>query len=231
MGRPRGVRAAMKSGWQHDMVTLNSWRMSKNLDPRIDAYIAKSASFARPILKHLRALVHQACPDATETMKWSCPHFEHGGKLMCHMAAFKAHCAFGFWHAGMEKVTGELGAKRDDAMGTFGRITSLEDLPEDKVIVRFVREAAKLNESGSVGRPRLPLSSAKELVVPEDLAGALRKNKAAAKAFAEFRPSHRKEYIEWINEAKRPETREQRLATTLKWLAEGKPRHWKYINC
>src|SRR5688572_26681799 len=163
--------------------------MSKDLDPRIDAYIAKSAPFARPILKHLRALVHRACPDGTETMKWSSPHFQYAGKLMRHMAAFKAHCAFGLWHAGTENITTELGARRDEAMGAFGRITSLEDLPDDKEIVRFVREAAKLNESGAVGRSRTPSSSAKELALPEDLAAALKENKAAAKTFAEFRPS------------------------------------------
>jgi uncharacterized protein YdeI (YjbR/CyaY-like superfamily) len=163
-------------------------------------------------------------------MKWSSPFFEYGG-VLCHMAAFKEHCAFGFWHQGMEKVTAELGASRDQAMGTFGRITSLKDLPDDKTIIRFIREATKLNESGEPARPRAGAGEKKELEVPADLVAALRKNKPAAKTFAEFRPSHRKEYIEWITEAKRPETRKQRLASTVKWLAEGKPRNWKYLNC
>ena len=204
--------------------------MSKNLDPRIDAYIAKAAPFAQPILRHLRALVHRGCPAAIETVKWSMPHFEHAGAILGGMAAFKAHCTFGFWHVGMEKIIGKLGA--DDAMGSFGRITSLADLPDDATMIRFVQEAAKLNESGAPGRPR-PAAHApkKELPVPTDLAAALKKNKTAAKRFADFRPSHRKEYIEWIVEAKRGETRQKRIETTIAQLVEGKSRHWKYQDC
>jgi uncharacterized protein YdeI (YjbR/CyaY-like superfamily) len=205
--------------------------MSKDLDPRIDAYIAKSAPFARPILKHLRTLVHTTCPEVTETIKWSSPFFEDAGGVLCHMAAFKEHCAFGFWHQGMEKVTAELGARRDEAMGTFGRVTSLHDLPGDRTIIRFLSAAVRLNASGKPARPRAGDDEKKELEVPADLVAALKKNKPAAKAFAEFRPGHRKEYIKWITEAKRLETRKQRLATTLEWLAEGKPRNWKYFNC
>jgi uncharacterized protein YdeI (YjbR/CyaY-like superfamily) len=205
--------------------------MSRNLDPRIDAYIAKSAPFARPILKHLRAVVHRGCPAATETMKWSMPHFEHAGHILCGMAAFKAHCTFHFWHQGMEAVVAGSGAKRNEAMGNFGRITRLKDLPDDNTLLGFVREAAKLNESGVPGRPRAASNGAKELAVPADLAAALKKNKAAAKSFADFSPSHRKEYITWLTEAKRDETRQKRLASTIEWLAEGKPRHWKYIDC
>jgi uncharacterized protein YdeI (YjbR/CyaY-like superfamily) len=212
-------------------MTFNSSRMSRNLDPRIDAYIAKSAPFAQPILKHLRALVHRGCPDVIETMKWSCPHFEYAGKLLCHMAAFKEHCGFGFWHQAMEKITAELGPVREEAMGLFGRITRLEDLPKDEVLLRFVSQAAKLNETGVPGRPRPKSSGGNEPALPPDLAAALKKSKSAAKAFAEFRPSYRKEYINWITDAKRPETRKQRLATTVEWVAEGKPRNWKYINC
>jgi uncharacterized protein YdeI (YjbR/CyaY-like superfamily) len=205
--------------------------MSQSQDPRIDAYIAKAALFAQPILKHLRALVHKGCPPATETMKWSAPHFEHAGGILCSMAAFKAHCAFGFWHQGMKKVLGAHGARSETAMGSFGRITSLADLPSDKTMVGFIQQAAKLNESGAPGRPRGARGPSQELPVPAELAAALKKNKAAARTFAGFRPSHRKEYIEWITEAKRDETRQQRLDTTLEWLAEGKPRHWKYENC
>jgi uncharacterized protein YdeI (YjbR/CyaY-like superfamily) len=205
--------------------------MSKDLDDRIDVYIADAAPFARPILAHLRALVHQACPNASETLKWGAPHFQHAGKLMCHVAAFKAHCAFGFWHQGMEKLTSELGDIRDAAMGSFGRITSLKDLPDDKLILRFVRAAEKLNESGAPGRPRSNSAVTKQPPVPADLAAALEKNRAAAKTFAEFRLSYRKEYIEWITESKRVETREKRLATALEWLVEDKPRNWKYLNC
>lgn len=206
--------------------------MSRPLDPRIDAYIAKSADFAQPILRRLRAWVHEGCPEVTETIKWSAPHFEYGGGILGGMMAFKAHCAFGFWHQGMAKVLGRHGAKSDTAMGSFGRITSVDDLPAEKTFVTFVRKAAKLNESGAPARPRpTPNRTKKELSVPADLAAALQKNKAAAKTFAAFAPSHQKEYIEWVTEAKREETRQKRLATTIAWLTEGKSRNWKYINC
>ena len=204
--------------------------MSTSREPRIDAYIADAAPFAQPILKHLRELVHKGCPDVVETMKWSMPYFEHAGALMCSMAAFKAHAVFGFWHQGMEKLVGKLG--ESGAMGSFGRITSLADLPPDKKMIELVREAAKLNESGAPGRPR-PAAGApsKELLVPDDLAAALKRNKTAAKTFENFRPSHRKEYIEWIVEAKREETRQKRIEMTISQLEEGKSRHWKYQNC
>lgn len=196
-------------------------------DPRIDAYISKSAAFAQPILKHLRALVHRACPEAEETMKWSMPHFTHGGKILCGMASFKAHCTFGFWHQGMQKVLGR--ERGEEAMGSLGRITTLDDLPDDRRMLGYLKHAAELNESDA---PALaPRKARAELPVPADLAAALKKNKTAAKTFENFRPSHRREYIEWITDAKREETRQKRLETTLEWLADGKSRHWKYQNC
>lgn len=204
--------------------------MKSSRDPRIDAYIAKSAPFAQPILRHLREIVHRGCPDVEESIKWGMPSFGHGGKILCHMAAFKAHCAFGFWHQGMEAVVTSAKAAAEPAMGGFGRITALGDLPDERTLVSYVKHAAKLNESGEPGRAR-PATKAKELAVPADLAAALKKNKAAAKTFAEFSPSHRKEYIEWIMEAKREETRQKRLTTTLEWLVAGKSRHWKYERC
>ena len=206
--------------------------MSSARDPRIDASIASAAPFAQPILKHLRKLVHEADPDAVETIKWSMPCFEHAGRLMCSMAAFKAHCSFGFWHKGMEKSVSAVTKSDAPAMGSFGRLTSMKDLPPDRVMIRLIREAVALNESGTSGRPR-PVSTAPktELAVPADLAAALKRNKAAAKTFENFSPSHRKEYIQWITEAKRDETREKRLITAIEWMAEGKPRNWKYMNC
>ena len=197
-------------------------------DPRVDAYIAEAAPFAQPVLKHLRALVHKACPTVVEDMKWSMPFFLHEGKNVCHFAAFKAHCAFGFWHKGMEKELGAL-AKGDEAMGLLGRVTSLADLPGDATLVRFIKRAVELGGSDVPARPAG--QPRKELAAPADLLAALKKNKAAAAAFAKFAPSHRREYIEWITEAKRDETRQKRLATTLEWLAEGKKRNWKYENC
>jgi uncharacterized protein YdeI (YjbR/CyaY-like superfamily) len=207
--------------------------MSASLDPRIDAYIEKAADFAQPILRHLRKCVHRGCPEATETIKWSMPHFEYAGSILCGFAAFKAHCTFGFWHQGMNEVLGVHGSKSDAAMGSFGRIAKIEDLPDEKTLIGFVKAAAKLNESGAPSRPRPAATKGtkKELAVPSDLAAALKKNRKAATMFADFSPSHRKEYIEWITEAKREETRSKRLATTLEWLSEGKSRNWKYVNC
>jgi uncharacterized protein YdeI (YjbR/CyaY-like superfamily) len=203
----------------------------KNSDPRVDAYIAKSAEFARPILKHLRKLVHEACPDAEETLKWSMPAFLHGGKIMAGMAAFKGHCTFGFWHKDMVAVLGPDGDKESTAMGSLGRIANLEDLPSDRAMLRYIRKAVALNESNVPARPRPVKRLAAPLAVPEDLAAALKKDRAAAATFEKFSPSHRKEYIEWITEARRDETRQKRLATTIEWLAEGKSRNWKYENC
>ena len=205
--------------------------MTKRTDPRIDAYIAKSADFAKPVLRHLRKLMHEGCPEAEETLKWSSPAFLHRGKIICGMAAFKAHCTFGFWHKGMEEVLGKDGAKADTAMGSFGRITSLDGLPSKRKLLGYIRKAAKLNESDVPGRPRPVGRPATPLPVPADLAAALKKNKPAAAVFERFSPGHRKEYIEWITEAKRDDTRAKRLATTLEWLAEGKFRNWKYEKC
>lgn len=199
-------------------------------DPRIDAYIEKSADFAKPILNHLRALVHKACPDVQETMKWSFPHFEYKG-ILCSMASFKQHCTFGFWKGAIMKDAGKLlDAVGETAMGHFGRITSLKDLPPDKTILAYIREAMELNELG------VPLPStrkdgkktSKEVIVPDEILKALKKNKAALKTFETFPPSHKREYIEWITEAKTEPTREKRIAQMLEWLAEGKSRNWKY---
>jgi hypothetical protein len=190
-------------------------------DPRIDAYIAKSAKFAQPILRRLRALVHAGCPDVVETVKWGMPHFDYEG-VLCGMAAFKEHCAFGFWNRAL-KIPGKGGA-----MGQFGCIKSLSDLPGDKVIVGYVREAARLNETGEkVGPIRRKL---KPLPVPAELRAALKENPAALARFESFSPSHRREYNEWIGEAKTDQTRRNRTETAIAWIAEGKSRNWKYMR-
>ncbi len=203
----------------------------KSSDPRIDAYVAKAADFAKPVLRHLRELVHEACPDVEETLKWSSPSFMYRGKILCGMAAFKEHCTFGFWHKGMEAVLEKDGAKGDQAWGSLGRLTSLADLPSDRAMLNYVRAAARLNESDAPARPRPVRKPAAPLRVPAELAAALKKNKAAAATFGRLRPGHRREYVEWITEAKRDETRQKRVATALEWLAEGKSRSWKYENC
>ena len=197
-------------------------------DQRIDTYIAKAAPFARPILRHLRQLVHQACPAAEEAMKWGSPFFLYRGKILCFTAAFKAHAAFGFWGAGMKKVIAADGHAKD-GRGLMGRITRLQDLPSDKVLLHYIKTAMKLHDSGLSARIKSKPKPA--LPVPADLAVALKKSKQAAAAWADLSPSCRREYIEWLIEAKREETRVKRLATTLEWLAEGRHRNWKYENC
>jgi uncharacterized protein YdeI (YjbR/CyaY-like superfamily) len=193
-------------------------------DPRVDAYIEKSAEFARPILSHLREVVHAACPQAEETIKWGFPHFTYQGTL-CSMASFKSHCAFGFWKG--EAVVG-TGAAAEKAMGQFGRITSLADLPPRKTLAAYVKKAKALNEAEGPGRPGPKRKERGEVEIPDDLRAALRTDRKARATFEAFPPSHRREYVEWITEAMRPETRAKRLATTLEWLAEGKGRNWKY---
>ena len=196
-------------------------------DPRIDAYIERQADFARPILEHLRAAVHSACPEAEETMKWSMPHFTYKGQILAGMAAFKAHATFGFWRG--KEVLGETGAERD-AMGQFGRLTSLDDLPPADVLESLIRKAAAVAESGP--KPRPPAKHPKPPVeTPDDLSAALDENAAARATFEAFPQSCRREYVEWVVEAKRPETRAKRIAQAVEWMAEGKRRNWKYENC
>ena len=194
-------------------------------DPRIDAYIAKSADFARPILRHLRKVVHAGCPEVTETMKWSMPHFDYKG-MMCGMAAFKEHCAFGFWKESLV-LNGEKKEEKG-GMGSFGCIKSLEDLPSEKTLIGYVRKAAALNDAGIKTPGRAQPKKREAIPVPDYFAAALKKNARARKTFEAFSPSHRREYLEWITEAKREETRHERMATSLKWLADGKARNWKY---
>ncbi len=199
-------------------------------DDRIDAYIARSAEFAQPILTHLRAIVHEACPDVEETMKWSFPHFQYQG-MMCSMAAFKEHCAFNFWKSSLIVEWG--GEPVEKAMGQFGRVTRVADLPSRKVLISYVKQAMKLNEEGvkSPTRTKPRDKAPREVMVPEDLAAALAASSAAQASFEKFSPSHRREYIEWITEAKTEATRTRRIAQAVEWMAEGKPRNWKYMNC
>ena len=194
-------------------------------DARVDAYIARSAEFARPILSHLREIVHSACPDVEETLKWNAPHFMYRG-MLAGMSAFKAHCAFGFWKGSL--VTGGDGGLESRAMGQFGRITSLDDLPATRLIAGYVKQAMKLNEEG-IRAPRSRKTPKPDPEMPAELAAALRKNAKARATFEAFSPSHRREYVEWIAEAKGEETRQRRLASAIEWMAEGKARNWKYM--
>jgi uncharacterized protein YdeI (YjbR/CyaY-like superfamily) len=199
------------------------------MNNEIDLYIHNSAPFARPVLNHLRALVHQACPEVEEMLKWGFPHFDYKG-VYISMAAFKEHCAFNFWKASlMADPQHLLGDKEEKAMGHFGRIRSLADLPSDEILLQYLLEARRLNDEG-VKRPVVKPTDAEKqsLTIPDDLLAELKMNKTAMANFEKFPYSHKKEYISWINEAKTAPTREKRIATTVEWTAEGKARNWRY---
>jgi uncharacterized protein YdeI (YjbR/CyaY-like superfamily) len=193
-------------------------------DPRIDAYIAKSAPFARPILQHLRKVVHSGCPGVEETLKWSMPAFMYKGPLV-GIAAFKQHCTLGFWKHSLLDAQG-LSKSDEKAMGQFGRITSMDDLPSEKALCRLVERAASLNDQGiKVARVK---KAPKKLEAPAYFMTALRGNKKALATFQDSSPSFRNEYVEWVTEAKTEPTRKKRLETAVEWIAEGKGRNWKY---
>lgn len=198
-------------------------------DNRVDQYIAKSPDYAKPILMHIRDLVHKTCPDIQETIKWGMPSFDYKGPFFS-MAAFKNHAVFGFWKAALMKDPVLMqNAKSESAMGHSGKLTSLKDLPSDKKMIAYLKEAMKLNDDGIKLPPRKPTVK-KDIVVPDYMAKALGKNKKAQTTFDIFSPSHKREYIEWITEAKTEETRDKRIATMLEWLEEGKSRNWKYMR-
>jgi uncharacterized protein YdeI (YjbR/CyaY-like superfamily) len=195
-------------------------------DPRIDAYIARQADFARPILQHLRRVVHAAVPEVEEDIKWSMPAFLLNGRPLANMAAFKAHASFGLWQA--SAVLGDTGSARE-AMGQFGRLADVADLPPEEALTAILRRAAEVAREGPKPRPKKPPKP--ELPTPDDLRDALAATPSAAATFDAFPPGCRREYVEWVTEAKRPETRAKRIAQTIEWVAEGKKRNWKYENC
>lgn len=192
-------------------------------DPRVDAYIARSNDFAKPILVRVREMVHEACPDVVETIKWSSPFFDYKGQMMCAMAAFKEHCSLIFWKASLIEGVPPNG---DKSRGSFGRITSVKELPGKKRFTGFIKAAMALNDAGvTVKRAKTVKPEAK---VPNELAAALKKNRKAAEVFASFPRGQRREYCDWISEAKREETKAKRVAQAIEWIAEGKTRNWKY---
>ncbi len=203
-------------------------------DERIDAYIAKAADFARPILVHLRELIHAVCPEVEEAWKWSFPHFIYKGDILCSMAGFKEHCAFGFWKAALlTDADNVLSVTDREGMGHLGKITSLKDLPKDTILKKYLKAAMKLNEDGV----KLPVRAKagdkekKELAVPDYFRDELKKFDKAHKAFEAYSYAHKKEYLQWITEAKTEVTRNKRIAQTIVWLEEGKSRNWKYKDC
>lgn len=200
------------------------------MDQRVDAYIAKAKPFAQPILSHVRALIHRACPEVTETIKWGSPAFDYKGPYLT-IAAFKEHCAVDFWKGVLLKdAAGFLKnskSKGGEAMGNFGRICSLQDLPPDKVMLGFLKQAKKLNDDG-VKLPPRKSKKAKPVVPPSSFIKALEAVKVAMKIFDAFSPSHKREYLEWINEARTDATRDRRIAQAIDMIAEGKSKNWKY---
>lgn len=203
---------------------------------QIDAYIADAPEFAQPILTHLRSLVHKASPEIEEDIKWRQPFFLHRGSLLCFMAAFKQHCSFGFWGGEMGAVMKQDGREGEDgakgSRGAFGRITSVADLPSNKEMMGYIKQAIAFTET-AVDTPK----SAKtrkpkpEVEPPAEFVLAMKQREGAAEAFATLSPSCRREYVNWILEAKRAETKERRIQTAVQWITEGKSLNWKYENC
>jgi len=202
-------------------------------DPRVDAYIAKAAPFARPILAHVRAAMHEALPELEEAIKWSHPFFLLEGKPFANMAAFKAHCGLGFWKGG-RPVADATADVTDSAMGQFGRIETLADLPAATALRQLIVEAARearAAKAAAAAAPPAPRPRREALALPDDFAAALRAQPAAREVFDAFAPGQQRDYIEWITEAKRAQTRTKRLEEALAWITEGKTRHWKYKDC
>lgn len=199
-------------------------------DSRVDAYITRSPDFARPILKRLREVVHTACPEVEETLKWSMPAFMYKG-ILCGIAAFKEHCVFGLWKESLlrDQMAG-LRRGEGEAMGQFGRIRSLSELPADKDLIRLIRAAAELNDRGIKPPSRARPKANRRLRVPGYFLVAVKKNRKALATFESFSYSNRKEYVDWVAEARREDTRRRRLETAVAWMAEGKARNWKYIR-
>jgi uncharacterized protein YdeI (YjbR/CyaY-like superfamily) len=199
----------------------------EHFDPRVDAYIDKCADFAKPILKHLRQVVHTAIPHINETIKWGCPFFELNGSV-CQMVAFKQHCGFGFWNAkALSDPEGVL-HKEDGTAGSFGKITSMDDLPADAILIAYIKEAAALQDKPkSPAKPKAKIADS-DLSIPDDFLTLLNGNPKAAENFAKGSNSFKKEYLQWLADAKTTATREKRMQTAFEWIGEGKSRMWKY---
>ena len=207
-----------------------------SFDPRIDIYINKAQPFAQPIVEHLRELVHKACPNVEEAIKWSRPFFDYKGVILCNISAFKEHCSFGFWGEEIGAVLREAKIVQEGGMGSLGRITTLKDLPSDKQMLSLLRQAVGFIDRGEYTSPiaarnKVVKAPKPTLETPPEFAKALKADKKASTAFTALSPSCKREYIEWIADAKRAETRDKRIAQAIEWIAEGKQRNWKYQEC
>ncbi len=203
-----------------------------HFDIRIDDYISKSEAFAQPVLKHLRNIVHTACPNVNETIKWSFPNFLYNGSILCNVAAFKQHCSFGFWLASQMSDPCKLIQRGNEktSMGSLGQIKSIDDVPSKEILISYIHEAMVLIDNGAkIKKEKAP--KPKEVETPPWFLDALQQKDAAIIAYEKFSPSQKREYIEWLTEAKTDATRTKRMATALEWIAEGKTRNWKYAKC
>jgi uncharacterized protein YdeI (YjbR/CyaY-like superfamily) len=199
-------------------------------NPAVDAYIAKSPEFARPVLTYLRAIVHEGCPDVVEELKWGAPFYMYKG-VLCHTGAFKEHCALGFWKGSLVVGKNDIDVV-EKAAGQFGRITKVSDLPPRERLIAYVKKAASLNDAGVPSPRSMKAVATKKAAIrtPPVLAAALARSKRAKATYDAFSPSHRREYIEWIMSAKTDATRDRRIEQALGWMAEGKSRNWKYVK-
>lgn len=195
-------------------------------DPRVDAYVDRAQPFARPILEHIRARVHAAVPEVEETLKWGAPAFTLKGKILLVMAAFKKHAALNFWRG--QELRGD--DAQAEGMGQFGKLASVADLPPNEELEELIREAARLSEAAPAPRKMKHPPNEQGAIHPA-FAAALAKAPKAKATLDGFTPGARREYLDWIAEAKRDETRDKRIATAVEWLTEGKKRNWKYQNC
>lgn len=200
-------------------------------DPRIDNYIEKAQPFAQPVMNKLREIIHKACPEVQETIKWGMPSFDYMGPI-CSFASFKNHCSFGFWKTSLlknpEKYLQERSAQGGEAMGNLGKMTSVKDLPPARVLIDFIRQSMKLNEDGIKVEKKKP--ETKVIPTPPELKKALDKNTKARFYFDKFSPSQQKEYNVWIADAKSEATRNKRIADAIEWISVGKIRNWKYVK-
>lgn len=186
-------------------------------DPRVNAYIAGANDFAKPILTKIRSAVHKAHPRVTETIKWGVPAYVDDRGILCMTPAFKRHCAWVFW-------TGRKPSTVDAKM--LRRITSPSDLPSQRHMVAAVKEAASADKT--TAKKAAAKKSPRPIRVPAYFTAALKRNPKALAAFSAFPPSHKREYVEWIDSAKTDATRQRRIATALEWMASGRSRNWKY---
>ena len=186
-------------------------------NPKVDAYIDKQQDFAKPILKHVRKLAHEALPRAEEALKWGVPYFTVNGKNAVGMAAFKKHASV------MVCSTETAGG----GMGNFGKLTDVSQLPGDEELIRQFRESAEAVQSPETSQPK----TKPVLAMPDDLASAIADTPSAQEVFDGFTDAQRRDYIEWVMSAKRQPTREKRVATAAEWIGEGKKRNWKYEKC